>query len=278
MAKDAFYFSHDLGARNDPKLQKVLQKLGHEGKSIFWDLIEILHEEGGYLLLSDIENYAFSLRTTIDLIQSLIHDFGLFEWDSTKFWSMSALIRINEKDEKSIKAKDAAEKSWASRRNTNADASALQMQNNGNAIKERKGKEIKVKEIYKGLGFFNNGFLKVWNDYLEMRVKIRKPATERAEELALHKLKELSGGVKEIAVKVVEQSIANSWQGLFPLKSDDVINKKSIMGYPNYYSKKYEETLQQKDVGGYWAHLRSLGFIPKKDSQQNIIDWVKGNG
>lgn len=269
MAKEAYYFSHDLGARNDPKLQKVLQKHGQEGKGVYWDLIEIIHEEGGYLLLSDIENYAYSLRTTEDLIKSLIHDFGLFQFNDQKFWSISALIRIEDKQDKSLKAKDAAAKSWESRRNTDA----MPMHSGGNAIKEKK--VIKVKEIYKGLGFFTKSFLSLWNDYLEMRVKIRKPATERAEELALAKLKELSGGDKEVARKIVEQSIANSWQGIFPLKADDVINKKSPQGHPNYFSKTYEAGLQQKDISGYWAHLRSLGFSPKKDSQQNVIDWVK---
>ncbi len=33
-AKESFYFSHDYSARNDPKLVKVLMKLGQAGKGV----------------------------------------------------------------------------------------------------------------------------------------------------------------------------------------------------------------------------------------------------
>jgi hypothetical protein len=59
-------------------------------------------------------------------------------------------------------------------------------------------------------------FLKTFEDYLEMRKKIRRPATERAQEIALtichkHDLK--------TATAMLEQSILGSWQGVFPLKT-----------------------------------------------------------
>lgn len=66
----------------------------------------------------------------------------------------------------------------------------------------------------------NQAFL----DYLEMRKQIKKPMTERAAELAIKKLKELSalpfsdGMDNDMAIQILNQSIMNSWQGLFPLK------------------------------------------------------------
>ena len=53
-----------------------------------------------------------------------------------------------------------------------------------------------------------------------MRKKIKKPMTDRAVELAIKKLNELSGGDNDIAIKIIEQSVMNSWQGLFPLKEE----------------------------------------------------------
>ena len=61
-------------------------------------------------------------------------------------------------------------------------------------------------------------FLKVWNDYLEMRIKIHKPATERAKELTIKKLNELAPDNKSLQIKILEQSIQSSWQSIFPLK------------------------------------------------------------
>jgi len=138
MAKETYYFSHDFSARNDPKMQKLMRKHGMAGIGLYWCLIELLNEEGGYLLLSQCEDYAFALRTQCELISSLIDDFLLFENDGEKFWSESVLRRIDKRNEKSVKAKLSADKRWQ-------DANALRTHTERNAIKERKGKEIKEK-------------------------------------------------------------------------------------------------------------------------------------
>jgi hypothetical protein len=148
MAKEAFYFSHDYGARNDPKLQKVLMKLGQEGKGVYWDLVEMLFEEGGKLLLSECDGYAFALRTNESCIAKLINDFGLFCKDATYFWSDSVNRRIYERDAKSEKARQSALNRWNNANALKTNANALRQVCEGNAIKERKGKEKKVNKIF----------------------------------------------------------------------------------------------------------------------------------
>lgn len=150
MSKESYYFSHDYGSRNDPKLVKVLMKLGQAGKGVYWDLIEMLYEQGGYLMLSDCDSYAFALRTEEECITKLINEFGLFENDAEKFWSNSVLSRLDKRDSKSQKAKESALKRWT-KTDSNANASkkhtnALQSQSEPNAIKESKGKESKGKD------------------------------------------------------------------------------------------------------------------------------------
>jgi len=61
--------------------------------------------------------------------------------------------------------------------------------------------------------------LEIWPKYVEMRNKIKKPMTEKAAEMAIEKLNKLSTD-NNIQVKIIEQSIFNSWQGLFELKND----------------------------------------------------------
>ena len=136
------YFSHDEGARNDPKLVEVLMTLGHEGKSIYWDLVEMLYEQGGYLMLSQCKSYAFALRTDCDLIKKLVNDFGLFTTDGDKFWSETGLRRLALRNSKSEKAKESAAKRWG---NSERNANALPTHSEGNAIKV---KEIKEKKPY----------------------------------------------------------------------------------------------------------------------------------
>jgi len=60
-------------------------------------------------------------------------------------------------------------------------------------------------------------FLKAWKDFKEMRKKIKKPMTERAEEMLLTSLNKLSDN-KQDQVAILNQSIFHCWQGVFPLK------------------------------------------------------------
>jgi hypothetical protein len=55
-----------------------------------------------------------------------------------------------------------------------------------------------------------------WQGYKDMRKKIRKPMTERAEQLAIATLDKLRAGGQDAAA-VLDQSVMNSWQGLFPV-------------------------------------------------------------
>lgn len=64
-------------------------------------------------------------------------------------------------------------------------------------------------------------------DYIEMRKKIKKPMSQRAITLAQKKLAELAripfsdSMDNDLAIQILEQSIFNSWQGLFPLKNNN---------------------------------------------------------
>lgn len=53
--------------------------------------------------------------------------------------------------------------------------------------------------------------------YVEYRKKIKKPMTDRAVELMLKKLYGMSADVNE-QIEILNQSIMNGWQGIFPLK------------------------------------------------------------
>ena len=80
---------------------------------------------------------------------------------------------------------------------------------------EKKAAEPKAATVY----YPNDSVLDdAFRSYVQMRVKIKKPMTERAVELAMKELEKLSGGDADTAVAILEQSVLNSWQGLFPLK------------------------------------------------------------
>ena len=66
-----------------------------------------------------------------------------------------------------------------------------------------------------------------FTDYVEMRKKLKSPMTERAIQLAMSNLEKLSGGDNDTAVQILEQSIMNSWKGLFALKEEKQNNRKA---------------------------------------------------
>lgn len=65
----------------------------------------------------------------------------------------------------------------------------------------------------------NADWVSAWDGFIEMRKKIKKPLTGRAEILALRKLNGISKDVA-VQIKVLDQSTFNDYQGLFPLKQD----------------------------------------------------------
>ena len=48
--KDAYFFSHDCNARNDPKILALRSVYGAEGYGVYFMLVEILREQPEYRL------------------------------------------------------------------------------------------------------------------------------------------------------------------------------------------------------------------------------------
>jgi hypothetical protein len=138
MAKDTFYFSHDYNSRNDEKIKFLIRKHGMLGYGIFWAIIEDLYNNAN-ALRNDYEGIAYDFRVDTNIIKSIITEFDLFVFDNNTFGSLSVQKRLDERDSKSIKARQSASKRWDN-------ANAKQSQSISNAIKEIKGKESKVKE------------------------------------------------------------------------------------------------------------------------------------
>ena len=138
MAKDTFYFTHDFNARQDAKIKRLIMKHGMAGYGMFWSIVEDLYNNAN-ALPTDYESIAFDLRSTTEIVISIIKDFGLFVVDGDTFGSMSVQGRLDARAAKSKKARDSAHKRW------NNDANALPTDSDSNAIKERIVEESKSK-------------------------------------------------------------------------------------------------------------------------------------
>jgi len=136
ISKNTFYFSHDYNTRNDEKIKELIFNYGMSGYGIYWSIIEELYQNTNVLHLN-YERIAFELRADISSIKSIINDFNLFVISGENFSSLSVQKRLDERINKSEKARLSVNKRWS-------DTNVLQTKYDSNTIKERKGKEKKV--------------------------------------------------------------------------------------------------------------------------------------
>jgi N-acetylmuramoyl-L-alanine amidase CwlA len=65
-------------------------------------------------------------------------------------------------------------------------------------------------------------FLEAFRDYKEMRIKKKRPLTDKAKERLFGKLEKLAPGDETTQIKILNQSADEGWTGVFPLKSEEV--------------------------------------------------------
>jgi len=110
------------------------------------------------------------------------------------------------------------------RSDTKSDLKAIQKRYRSDTI-SKEGEEREEREEE------NKGIFPEWipqeefEEYRKMRIKIKKPMTDKAVELAIKKLEDLNLDGYD-PKEILEQSILNSWQGLFPLKQEERNTKK----------------------------------------------------
>ena len=179
MAKDVYYFSHDVNASNDPKIVAMESQFGVISYAWWWKLIEKLASSDDYKLpfkkytfialdkelgilnenerpfnenerpFNENEHNFFCSNESFLFINSLIHDFELLDCDDEYFWSPSLIRRQEERRNKYEKKQEqrrlAGIKSGEARRKKEQKRTVVQRTSTvveQNEQKERKGKEI----------------------------------------------------------------------------------------------------------------------------------------
>lgn len=81
-----------------------------------------------------------------------------------------------------------------------------------------KGGKGGVIPLFERFSSGNHDLLSALKEWQEMRIRMKKPLTEKAAELNLKDLQQLSGGDEPMMVAIVSQSIKRGWQGFYALK------------------------------------------------------------
>ena len=134
---------------------------------------------------------------------------------------------IDKAGEKSTKASQSAKARWDKKANKNkdlaVDANALRTQSEGNATQDTEHITQNTKHRNKStdVAFDLPDWipLETWNAFLDMRKRIKKPATDFAKKLIVGKLQKFKDQGQDV-VAILEKSITSGWQDVFELKEN----------------------------------------------------------
>ena len=125
----------------------------------------------------------------------------------------------------------------ATNKRPTTDQQATTNKNNKNIKNIKECKEI----IYSDVPELNETIIA----FIDYRKSIKKPMSDRAITLLLGKLNKMSNSVQE-QIEILNQSILNGWQGIFPLKSDSGTGKKASFQGRNYDFDELEKQIVNK--------------------------------
>ena len=97
--------------------------------------------------------------------------------------------------------------------NTYTDKNSKEFQT-GSSLSLANAREAKKQEAFEIPSFINP---EIWKDFEAMRKQIKRPMSERAKKLIVARLQKLG---EDKANEILEQSIVNCWQDVYPFKTD----------------------------------------------------------
>lgn len=116
------YFPHEYTAKDDPKCERLIFKMGMEGYGIFWALLEVLRAQPDYTYpLENIPLVAYKYRTESEKVRRVVFDFGLFNVvDDKIFFSNGLIRRMQPMDEEHKSRSEGGKKGMANRWKNNS--------------------------------------------------------------------------------------------------------------------------------------------------------------
>ena len=94
-------------------------------------------------------------------------------------------------------------------------------------------------------------------EFIKMRKAIKKPLTTRGLELMIKKLYNLSTNITE-QIEILNNSIMNNWQGIFPLKNEN--NNNNNKGSIDDFKKLWEEAKREDEQSGNDTNNNTFGW------------------
>lgn len=259
---------------NDTKIDKLLDAQGWTGFAIYFYLCQRAFGSDGYFYRWSLDDCASTARKmgcgigsgTIQEVVGYCLQIGLFHKGLFEKWGVITskgiqrsywIVAANRRDKtvykelwllQSEECKGVVFVSifneMSDTNNHSQDTNSDKPATNETVVKESKVKGSKVEESkgkkkHTAVTYVPDESLnRALNDFVAYRKGIKKPMTDRAVTLLIEKLGSLSGNPDE-QIAILNQSIVNGWQGVFPLKEE---NRRKNYGKTN---EAYDEMLRK---------------------------------
>lgn len=209
--------------------------------------------EDGYFF-STVEN--IEERTTLTAYQqrkalSILQDKGVVDVISKKGAPPKRYIKINE--DAIMQIFDVQNSNILTFKTEKT--SLLNVKNfNTNNKHKKNNKEEQYNEVIAEFPYQTEEFMQAIKDFIEMRKTLKKPVTNRALKMLINKAEQIAQGNEGVIVQLFNQSTANSWLGIYPLKE----NYSYSSGRSNNGFMDLLREVENNDTAG---NVTSFGFI-----------------
>jgi len=139
---------------------------------------------------------------------------------------------------------------------TQSERTAIQIQNQSQIqIQSNTKKKETTKQILTPLEI-------AFADFAEMRKKIKKPMTEKAQKMIVNQLDKLAS-TDEAKIAILEQSILHCWQDVYELKEPSQPQKKTGNAVPSHAPKSYvpPPPMERQDPNPQCERCKGTGMI-----------------
>lgn len=230
MAKELPYFKFEPNQWDNGNIQMC----SHLEKGVFMDLCSMYWSRLGDL------SYKLAIQKicggNANALDSLYEN-KIFDVIDGKIYIKFLSEQLNGFENISERNSKIAKEGWEKRRKqrdaSESNANAMPTHSERNAIREEERREEKRKEdkiIKENLSDFQKKVI----EFEEYRRKIKKPIKDASKESFLKKLYKLSNGDESVAIEILDTSIANGWQGIFELKTQNNGNSKKQSAIDNW--------------------------------------------
>lgn len=208
------YFLHDTNARNDEKVTLLFIKYGYEGLGLFYSILEILGAQEkpvSELVLKSQLKIGKRLEKQLTFMYKI-------EILSVKNGDVFNENLLNFSEKYQIKKEKTRKKvyEWREKQTDSETVTSYNGESNQPKVKESKVKEIKENKKEPDFSIFNEYELPIVKKWIDYRKEIKHPLTKSSIE-QLRKAIDKNGGVPGFK-EIIDKSIMNGWQGLFPDK------------------------------------------------------------